>query len=366
MPPNQHYLNCAYISPLMRDVELAGVHALQIERDPSQVTPYHFFEGVSKIRHLFAQLIRGESQNVALIPATSYGIATIANNLSLGAGDNIILTAGQFPSNVYTWRKMSETTGATIHTVAGNAENWTQKILEAINYRTAVVAMGSIHWADGSLFDLIEISQRAHDVGACFIVDGTQSIGAVPFDVQKIKPDALVCAGYKWLMGPYGTALLYMGDQFLDGTPLEEGWLARDGSENFENLMNYTDQYRPGAARFDRGQTNGFAQTAMLIKALEQLLEWEPNNIQAYCANLVDEFCPALRNHGYAVHNSNSPHLFGVGLPDNIDQMFIQRELVQRKVSVSVRGHGIRISPHVYNDHSDIGVLQDILLSTAR
>lgn len=363
---DQHYLNCAYMSPLMRDVELSGVHALQLERDPSQVKSHHFFEGINRIRHLFAQLICGESQNVAVIPATSYGIATIANNLSLGAGDNIVLTAGQFPSNVYMWRRLSDTMGATIHTVTGTTKNWTQKILEAINYRTAVVSMGSIHWANGSPFDLIEISQRAHDVGACFIVDGTQSIGAIPFDVQKIKPDALVCAGYKWLMGPYGTALLYLGDRFLDGTPLEEGWLARDGSENFENLMNYTDRYRPGAARFDRGQTNGFAQTAMMIKALEQLLDWEPKHIQNYCANLVDELFPALRDRGYIVDDACFPHLFGVGWPEHIDHTLVHRELLRRNISVSVRGQGIRISPNVYNDHSDIDVLQDVLLSSTR
>lgn len=366
LPSDQHYLNCAYMAPLMRDVELAGIDALQLERDPSRITPSLFFEGTNKVRHLFAQLIRGESHHVAVIPATSYGIATIAHNLTIESGDNIVITHGQFPSNVYTWRRLSDTTGATIRTVMGEGENWTQKVLEAINYRTVVVSMGTMHWVDGSPYDLLEISQRTRDVGARLILDGTQSIGALPFDVQKIKPDALVCAGYKWLMGPYGTALMYLGEHFMDGVPLEEGWLARQGSENFGELTSYSDRYRPGATRFDRGQTNGFGQTAMLIKALEQILEWQPQKIHEYCASLVQDLLPELRSHGYTIAESYVPHLFGVGLPDHIQKTQLIRELDRRHISVSVRGNGIRISPNVYNSPEDIEALQDVLLQAVR
>ena len=366
LSPDQHYLNCAYLSPLMRSVELAGIKALRMKRDPSQITPSMFFEGVNEIRNLFAQLVHGESDRVALIPATSYGIATIAHNLSLSSGDSIILVHGQFPSNVYTWRRLSDKTGATIHTVTGDDANWTQRVLEAINYRTAVIAMETVHWANGYPFDLTTISQRAHAVGAKLILDGTQSIGALPFDVQTIKPDALVCAGYKWLFGPYGTALMYVGDQFIDGIPLEEGWLARDGSENFGGLTNYTDRYRPGAIRFDRGQANVFAQTAMMIQALKQLLAWQPQRIQSYCSELVRDFLPAIRGKGYTVSESCLPHIFRIGLPEHIDMSRLNDELKRRNISVSMRGGtAIRVSPNVYNNRKDINALQDVLLSAA-
>ena len=366
LSPDQHYLNCAYLSPLMRSVELAGIDALRLKRDPSQITPSMFFGGVNEIRTLFAQLIHGEADKVALIPATSYGIATITRNLSIGPGDNIILVRGQFPSNVYTWRRLSSTTGATIHTVIGDHTNWTQRVLEAINYRTAVVAMETVHWANGYSFDLTKISQRAHAVGAQLILDGTQSIGALPFDVQKIKPDALVCAGYKWLFGPYGTALMYIGERFMDGIPLEESWLARDGSENFGNLMNYTDRYRPGAIRFDRGQANVFSQTAMMIQALKQILEWQPQQIQSYCSELIKEFLLAICSRGYTVQESCLPHIFAVSLPEQIDLFHLNDELTRQNISVSVRGNAMRISPNVYNNSTNINALQDVLLSAVK
>jgi len=366
LSPDQHFLNCAYQSPLMRNVEIAGIEALRLKRDPSQISPSMFFEGVNQVRSLFAELIHGEADHVCLIPATSYGIATIAQNLPLGSGDNIILVDGQFPSNVYTWQRLSNRTGASIHTVVGDSTNWTQKVLEAINYRTAVVAMETVHWANGYSFDLAEISQRTHAVGAKLILDGTQSVGALPFDVQKINPDALVCAGYKWLLGPYGTALMYIGERFMDGIPLEESWIAREGSEDFGNLMNYTDRYRPGAVRFDRGQANVFAHTAMMVQALKQLIEWRPEQIQLYCSELIKNLLPAIRHNGYTVDESCLPHIFAIGLPEHINLSLLSDKLTQQKISVSVRGKAMRISPNVYNNHANINALQDVLLSAVK
>ena len=366
LPADQHYLNCAYQSPLMRSIELAGIEALRLKRDPSQVTPSMFFDGVNQIRSLFAKLIHGKADRVCMIPSTSYGIATIAQNLSLGSGDNIILIEGQFPSNVYAWRRLSKKTGATIHTVTGDSTTWTQKVLETINYRTAVVAMETVHWANGYSFDLLEISQRARTVGAQLILDGTQSIGALPFDVQKIKPDALICAGYKWLFGPYGTAIMHVGERFIDGIPLEESWIARDGSENFGNLVNYKDQYRSGAVRFDRGQANVFSHSAMLIESLKQLLDWQPQRIQSYCSELIQDFLPAIQSNGYKVSESNLSHIFAIGLPEHINLYNLNDELMRQKISVSVRGNAIRISPNVYNNSANINALQDVLLSVVK
>ncbi len=354
------------MSPLMRNVEQMGIEALQLKRDPAQITSHVFFEGVTHIRRLFAQLINGDPVNVAITPATSYGIATIAKNLSLSSGDNIVLIDGQFPSNVYIWRRLSQRTGATIITVSDDGANWTKKVLEAINYRTAVVAMETVHWANGYPFNLTEISQRTHDVGAQLILDGTQSIGAVPFDVQEVNPDALVCAGYKWLLGPYGIALLYVGKQFHDGIPLEENWVTRDGSENLGNLMDYTDEYRPGATRFDRGQTNVFAQTAMMTEALRQVLEWQPAQIHAYCSQLIDPFHPQIRERGYHFQNSWLPHIFGIGLPEHVNHAYLNDELNRRKISISLRGNALRISPYVYNTSCNIEELQDVLLTAAK
>ncbi len=367
LSPDQHYLNCAFLSPLMKNVETAGISALQIKRDPSQVTPNMFFEGVELARQLFSKLINCRQEQVALIPSTSYGIATLSRNLTIGSGDNIVLIQDQFPSNVYAWRRLSRTTGATIRTVTRKGMgDWTQHILESINYRTAVVAMETVHWANGHAFDLSAISMRSHDVGARLILDGTQSIGAVPFDVDTIKPDAIVCAGYKWLLGPYGTAFLYVGEYFMDGIPLEETWTAREGSDHFVALVNYTDEYRPGAIRFDRGQSCAFAQTAMMNEGLTQILGWHPKHIQHYCSELVTDFLSSIQDYGYSIDEACLPHLFGLDIPGHIEPTHLNDQLAQGKISISLRGNALRISPNVYNCKDDIDALQNVLLSAVK
>ena len=366
LPSEKHYLNCAYFSPLMRSVEDAGIQALRMKREPALITPAMFFEGGDRVRTLFGSLINGRADQVAIIPAASYGIATIARNIKVGYGDNLVLIQGQFPSNVYSWHRLAENTGAAIRMVEGHGANWTQRVLESIDYRTSVVAMGIVHWTDGTLFDVKAIGKRARDVGAVLIIDGTQSIGALPFDVQEIQPDALVCSGYKWLMGPYGTGLLYVGERFLDGIPLEESWITRQGSDNFDGLLNYTNQYRPGAIRYDRGQTTSFAHTAMMIKGLEQVIEWQPENIQTYCENLIADFLPYAQNRGYTITGPYRPHLFGIGVPTHVNRQQLLDQLTERNISVSLRGDAIRVSPHVYNNSADIDALQDALLSAAK
>src|SRR5581483_5991752 len=116
--------------------------------------------------------------------------------------------------------------------------------------RTAVVTVSNCHWTDGSLIDLYRVGERARQVGAAFVVDASQSLGAYPVDVARAQPDFLVTVGYKWLMGPYGLSYLYVAPRWRErGVPIEESWLTRAGSEDFARLVDYTESYRDGARR---------------------------------------------------------------------------------------------------------------------
>ncbi len=142
--------------------------------------------------------------------------------------------------------------------------------------------MASVHWMNGTKFDLERIGSKCREVGAKLIIDGSQSVGALPIDVQKFKIDALICAAYKWLMGPYSVALSYIHEDFNEGIPLEESWMTRPNSDRFDRLTNYVEGYKPGAARFDVGQTSNFISGPMLNESLGQLLSWGVQEIQEY------------------------------------------------------------------------------------
>jgi selenocysteine lyase/cysteine desulfurase len=247
-----HYLNCAYMSPLLKTVELAGTEGLIKKRNPYLVLPEDYFNDGEEVRKLVGKLVNGDPGRVALVPSVSYGMGIVARNIKPAAGKKIITVHEEFPSDVYSLHRICQVHQMELITIkpppgTERAKKWNEKILDAIDSNTALINLSSIHWADGTIFDLESIGNRAKEVGALFVVDGTQSVGAMPFDVKQYKVDALICAGYKWLLGPYTSGFIYLGEYFDNGIPIEESWLNRTGSENFRALVDYetVPAYRP-------------------------------------------------------------------------------------------------------------------------
>ena len=377
LEPDVHYLNCAYMSPLSKRVEAAGIEAFKRKRSPVNILPDDFFRGPARVKNLFARLIDApDPAQVALFPSVSYGIASMARNVRTTPGQNIVMLQEQFPSNVYTWMRLAEERQCDVRTVRApaspyrttRARDWNDAILASIDSRTAAVALPIVHWADGTLFDMPAIRQRTDEVGAALVIDGTQSVGALPFSVSDIRPDALIVAGYKWLFGPYSCSPGWVGPRFLDGIPLEENWINRLGSEDFAGLVDYEPSYQPGAARFDVGEKSNFFLLPMLETALQQILEWTPEGIQDYCARLMAPFEERIRRAGYSLAEpgDRGRHLFGLRMPEKGSPESVRKALWDRHVSVSVRGSAIRIAPHVYNDEADVAALVDALEAAQR
>ena len=274
LPTGLTYLNCAYMSPLMKRVEEVGIEALQRKANPAAISAEDFFSDTEKLRKEYAKLIHTrDPKRIVVIPSVSYGMGNVVQNMSIEPGDNIVVTGEQFPSNYYPWQRLCETKKAHLKIVdppnetGGRGENWNLRILEAMTPKTRLLAMGNVHWADGTRFDLRAARERTREVGALLVIDGTQSVGALPFNVDEIQPDALICAGYKWLMGPYSIGLAYYGPFFDGGVPLEENWINRVNSEDFAGLVNFQDEYQPGSLRYEVGERSNFILVPMLLKA---------------------------------------------------------------------------------------------------
>ena len=372
LPDDFHYLNCAYMGPLPLAAERAGIEGLRAKRFPQAIAPEDFFAPTDGLRERFARLIGAPEPNrIATVPSVSYAVSTIARNTRAGWGSNVVIVHEQFPGNVYPWRRLVADQGGELRVVtppgegdggdggAGRGESWTERILDRIDGSTVVVAMGTVHWTDGTRYDVEAVRARTRDVGAALVLDGTQTVGAAPIDVAALAPDALVVAGYKWLLGPYSLSLAWFGDRYLDGTPLEETWIARRGSEDFAGLVEYVDDYQPGAIRFDVGQRSNFALVPALSASLDLVLEWRPERVSAYCAALMDGAFARLRDLGVHVGDrpSRSPHLFGLGIPAGADPERLRASLARHRVGVSFRGASVRVSPSVYNTRADVEAL---------
>jgi selenocysteine lyase/cysteine desulfurase len=374
LPDDHHYLNCSYLSPLLKSVEEAGIQGIKAKNRPWETIPDHFFEDSNRLRSLFGKLVHAASaKDIAIMPAVSYGLATVAKNVDPSKGNTIVISGEQFPSNVYAWKRFCEEHDCQLKVVDppegfdSRGRRWNERIMDAIDSDTLLVALGNIHWTDGTLFDLKTIGAKARENDAYFAIDGTQSVGALPIDVQEIKADALICAGYKWLMGPYAITLGYFGPRLQDGIPLEEGWIVRKNSEDFSGLVDYEDGYQPGAQRFDMGERSNFVLVPMMIEALKQILDWGPQNIQAYCEQLTADLEKGLPDYGYQIEDADwrAGHMFGIRLPASVSLKKLQHQLDEHNIHVSVRGSAVRISPNVYNDEQDMTALFEVLKDVA-
>jgi len=342
---------------------------------PYEISQEHFFDTAETVRKRFAKLINcTDYENIAIIPSVSYGMATVVKNILKKGIPNhktkVVLVGEEFPSDVYAWGElMSENPKVSIETIQApqelnnRGENWNNALIEALNTEALAVCISPTHWADGTLFNLEKIKEKCQQNNILFVIDATQHLGAYAFDIQKIQPDFLVAATYKWLLGPYGTTLAYFGKFFDAGFPLEQTWIGRKNSQDFKNLINYQTDYQEGAFRYNMGEFSNFINLPMVEKALDLLIEWQPAEIQNYAKNLGKPYIERLRNAGYWIENEDfrAAHMFGIRLPENLKIETIQKALSEQKVFVSYRGKAIRLSINVWNDEGDMEILTKTL-----
>ncbi|MEP6712993.1 MAG: aminotransferase class V-fold PLP-dependent enzyme [Ferruginibacter sp.] len=371
LPDDVVYLNCAYMSPLLKSVEEAGITGMARKRNPSCIKADDFFNEADEVRLKLGSIINASPQQIAIIPSASYGLNSAVNNLPVNNGKHAITIADEFPSGYYAilnWCKKNDKELKVILPPGDRKErgkNWNNKILEAINTDTTVVILSSVHWTDGTKFDLQKIGERCKAVNALFIVDGTQSVGVLPIDVKTYHIDALVCAGYKWLLSPYSIGFAYFSEYFNQGIPLEESWQNRPNAHDFSRLASYVEEYKQGAQRYNGGESGNFILMPMFNASLGQIIDWKINSIQAYCTKLVKPLVKLLKEKNFWLEDDDyrADHLFGFLLPQNFSSVHLLEKLQERKIFVSVRGESIRVSVHLYNTVRDIEALCEVITS---
>jgi selenocysteine lyase/cysteine desulfurase len=362
------YLNSASLGPRLHAVNAAGHAAVDKMAAPWKVRTPDWFEDARRLRALFASLIGAPAECAALVPSVSYGIAVAARNVPVAAGDNIVVIDQEYPSNFYSWQRLARERGAEIRTaVARDEGGLTDAIVSAIDRRTAVVAVSNCHWTNGTLIDLPRVAATARRHDAALVVDASQTLGAYPFDVAEVRPDFLVSVGYKWLLGPYGLGYLYVAERWhANGTPLEESWLNRRGADNFATLADYTDEYQPGAQRFNQGESAQFYLLPMALAALTQIAQWTPARVQQQLSEWTRELSTRAPGLGLACAEpaQRVGHMIGLtarrALPPDLFSA-----LAARDVYVGARGTNIRVSPHLHSTAADldrlVAALQELL-----
>src|SRR5258705_3056831 len=356
------YLNCANMSPMLKSVKEAGLQALETRAAPWKISSEDWFTNAEKLRTLAAKIFQTSSNNIALIPSVSYGLAAAAKNLK-NKKKEIIVLEEQYPSNYYVWENLAKEHKLKIVTVQKlKNKTLTESILAKINSKTGIIAIPNCHWIYGSYIDLQQISEASKTAGSYFVLDLSQSLGVLPIDIDKIQPDFAAAVGYKWLLGPYGLGYMYVSKKWQEvGEPLEYSWLTKKGSENFANLTNYVKDYRDGARKFDMGEFSQFNLLPMSVAALEQISNWGIDSIQASIKPLTDKIVDFKKKIGEFDDTALSVgHLSSIQL-SNLNTNKLKEKLHSNNVVISFRSTSFRESPHLYNDMNDIDKLLSCL-----
>ncbi|HKP15894.1 MAG TPA: aminotransferase class V-fold PLP-dependent enzyme [Gemmatimonadaceae bacterium] len=369
IPDDVTYLNCASMSPQLRTVTAAGIDAVRSKASPWTLRASDWFVHAEPLRALFGRVIGADAESVALVPSVSYGLAVAAANVPVRAGQSIVVLDREFPSGTYTWRELARRTGARIVTVAREAgASWTDALIAALDPTVALVATPVCHWTDGSLVDLERLAPAVRAVGAALVIDASQAAGAHPIDVSRIQPDFLCAVGYKWLLGPYSLGYLYVDPKWhARGVPIEQTWMSRAGAEDFTSLVDYVEELRPGARRFDMGEFSQFTLLPMSVAAVTQVLEWGVPRIAAGIGAITSRIAEEAVALGCEVppNSERVAHIVGVKLPRGLPSGLTER-LAQARVFVSVRGDSIRVAPHLYNDENDVARFVKVLGAALR
>ena len=368
VPREVAYLNCASATPQLKESSRRLAAAAVAKGHPWTRGSADAFADAEACRALLADVLGGDAEGYAVVPSATYGAATAARILERGLqpGDGIAMMAEEFPSLVLAFRRVAAQTGASL-AIAPRPDdgNWTRALLAQIRPGVKVVAISSCHWTNGAAIDLAEIAKAARAIGAALVIDGTQTLGAMPFDFDAVRPDFLVAAGYKWLMAPYGVSMLYVADRWRGERPLEESWLAREGAEEFASLTAPSDRYKPGARRFDMAEKA----TALLpgaLAGLEQLRAWGVASIAATLDDVNARLIDALAPFGFRVASPSMrcPHFFGGDGPWNLRA--VAAGLRDREIHISRRGTSLRFSPHLHVDEADIARVADAIREIVR
>ena len=359
IPRDICYLNAASYSPLpIRTLE-AGRAAVGRKGRPWTVEASFLNTQYERARTAAARLVQADPSDVALIPSISYGVATAAKLFTPGRGTRVIVLENDHSSPVLEWRARAEAQGFSVETIKqpDNAD-WTSAVLESIERSGAppvsLASISSVHWSDGGLIDVDKVGAALKQRDAAFLIDATQSAGVLAMDVGHLDPDFVIFPTYKWLVGPYGRAFLYVAKRHQKGIPLEQTAGARR-NVRAENAVYFTDlEYVPDARRFDMGERDFFISLEMASIGMEMMADWGADAIKQRLAMLTERIATGVRDLGIRVPEPHlrAPHILSLAFEGKMPAGLVEG-LASDGVYVAPRLGRMRVSPHVYNDEAD-------------
>lgn len=366
MPRDVCYLNAAAWGPMPNAVQEAGRAAMNRKGQPWKLTADFYSGQYERARKAAAALIGASPDDVALISSVGYGVSTAGKVLPIARGSRVLVLENDHTSPVLEWITRSKEQGFTVETVKQPADaDWTSAVLEAIERKgaapLALASISSVHWSDGGAIDLPKVAAALKKQGAKFLIDATHDAGVRKIDVKTLDPDFLIFPTYKWVLGPYGRAFMYVAKRWQNGTPLEQTAAARKAVSAEDTIYFRDTSYRDDARRYDMGERDHFVSLEMASIGMEMMAAWGNAAIVARLSMLTNRLAEGFANLDVRLPDVKvrAPHILCVTFPKGMAPDLPKR-LAAENVHAAPRLGRLRISPHVYNDEQDVDRFVDV------
>ena len=354
---NWTYLNSATFGQMPR----RGVEALQkhfARRDELACSDFmKWFDDMDDVRASVARLIHATPADIAFVPNAATGLSLLLGGIDWKPGARIVTLENEFPHHYYYPSLLAKRGVEFVET------SW-DGFYDALTPRTRLVAFGMLSYSTGFRAPLAELAPRLRDRGILLCVDGTQGLGALEFDAAAIRPDMFICHGYKWLLAPNGAGFIYVDSELRRRlTPNVIGWRSHKDWRGTDSLFNGMPEFRTEAEQYEGGMLS-FALLYAMQASVELMLEIGPAAIEKRVLQLAGATRDILRRAGGRLIFDQRPHYESPIVTaqfEGRDSSALARELHSRRVLAAARCGNLRVSPHFYNDETDLARLESAL-----
>ncbi len=359
IPREVAYLNAAGWSPLPLATQEAARRAVGRKGQPWQLDAGFADTQHERARAAAARLIGADASDIALVSSVGYGVAMAGKVLAPASGSRVLVLENDHTSPVLEWQTRAEAQGFTVETVPQPPDaDWTNAVLAAVERPGArplsLCSISSVHWSDGGLIDITRVQAALKRQGAAFLVDATHGVGVIATDVRQLDPDFLIFPTYKWVLGPYGRAFVYVAKRHQGGVPLEQTAFGRRNVKA-ENPVYFADtRYLPDARRYDMGERDHFISMEMAAIGMEMMAAWGQGAVVERLAALTRHIAEGVAGLPVMMPAASvrAPHILSLGFPGGMPAGLVER-LAAEQIYAAPRLGRLRISPHVYNEEAD-------------
>jgi len=346
------YLDTASFGQVPRRASEAMINHLRHRDETASAKFLSWFDDMDQIRQLVARLVKCTADDIAFVQSASTGLSYLIQGLNWKAGDEVLTLEGEFPNQTY------QSAALMRFGVAHREVGWPE-FYAAVNEKTRLVLLSSVNYATGFMPPLAEVSRFLRERNVLLFVDGTQSVGALQFDVGVIRPSMLCVDAYKWMMSPNGAGFVYVDAELRrELTPTVVGWRSDEGWRRVGSLNHGVPVFAETAEKFEGGMIP-FPSLYAMGAVVEMLLETGPDVIEARVLELAAKTREMLRGLGAEV-NTDVSQIVTASIPGR-DAAEVARKLKALGILVSARHGRLRVSPHFYNDESEIETLRAAL-----